>query len=63
MYIYIYIYVIELLKKKYSVTPVKHGKAEFIQYHYSIGDIAMGFYSGGGRLGSTPNTAQASGNL
>ena len=61
---YIYIYVIELLKKKYSVTPVKRGKAEFIQYHCnSIGDIAVGFYSGAGRLGSTPNTAQASGNL
>ena len=40
------------------MTSVKHGKAEFIQYHCnSIGDIAMGFYSGGGRLGSAPNTA------
>ena len=64
MYIYIYIFVIELLKKKYSMTHVKRGKAEFIQYHCNtIGDIAMGFYSGRGRLGSTPNTAQASGNL
>lgn len=40
------------------MTSVKRGKAEFIQYHCnSIGDIAMGFYSGGGRLGSAPNTA------
>ena len=40
------------------MTPVKCGKAEFIQYHCNnIGDTAMGFYSGGGRLGSTPNTA------
>ena len=40
------------------MTPVKDGKADFIQDFYnSVRTTAMGFYSGGERLGSTPNTA------
>lgn len=45
-----------LNKKKYSITLVKD-KAD------SHRTTTVGFYSGGQRLGSTPNPAQAHGNL
>lgn len=45
------------------MTPVKDGRAEFILDHLEIGTPAVGFYSGGEKLGSNPNTALASENL
>ena len=54
----------EWIFKKYSLTLVEEGKADFILDHQnSIGTTTVGFYSGRERLDSNPKIGQASENL
>lgn len=50
--------------RKDSMALVKSGKTDFIQDHHDReGRVVRGVRSSGERLGSSPNTARASGNL